>query len=706
MWAAPIKRGCVGALLAAISLTVAPATVHATCWSGGDAQVRRLQAAVDTDPKAALPRIDAALRTLHMGDTRPGEQRSWLLAVRTAALVGLVRYEEAEKTASSALSDPNLGAAARAELLGQLVAVSFSRPAAQLGSLLTELQVLRRGFPVGTPASVCTANTMSILQRALGSIEESLRTGGNAYREAKAARLDGQAAYVALNLTALISPTGDYAQADDLAREAEVWATRKGYTHQLLLASFMRAQVLSHSNPALAAEKFLKAAQLSRQLGMSSGAAEQGACSALLSLGKLDTAEAACRRAMGDLGPSDTIPRTLTARLLGDIALARGDAAEALARYNALLSQLSAPALGKIADMVRQSRSEALARLGRYQEAYTDLKTVNTNLAARSDAQRARDLADARARFGWDRQRIANAELERDLAKADARDAARRLWMWTVAGWAVLLAATLTWVVVTGRRHRRKLENLADEAREMARTKAELLANMSHEIRSPLGSLTLAATRLAQSSDIPEEGRQRAERLGRAGDRLIALLDDLLLFSRIDAKRLPVSAEPFDPRALVQEMASLVEPKAHLAGAELSVKVDPDAPASVVGDRNRLAQILTNLLDNAVRHANATNITLALAPFGSAQYRLTVADDGKGIPSDRRRLMFQRFSQVDGASASAEGSGLGLAICKGLAELLGGDIEIEDSRSGLKVHVTLPLVADDRCAVAVLARAA
>nr|WP_282435876.1 MULTISPECIES: HAMP domain-containing sensor histidine kinase [unclassified Novosphingobium] len=240
----------------------------------------------------------------------------------------------------------------------------------------------------------------------------------------------------------------------------------------------------------------------------------------------------------------------------------------------------------------------------------------------------------------------------------------------------------------------------------MARTKAELLANMSHEIRSPLGSLTLAATRLAQSSDIPEEGRQRAERLGRAGDRLIALLDDLLLFSRIDAKRLPVSAEPFDPRALVQEMASLVEPKAHLAGAELSVKVDPDAPASVVGDRNRLAQILTNLLDNAVRHANATNITLALAPFGSAQYRLTVADDGKGIPSDRRRLMFQRFSQVDGASASAEGSGLGLAICKGLAELLGGDIEIEDSRSGLKVHVTLPLVADDRCAVAVLARAA
>lgn len=692
-------------LIVGLSLWTLPSAAHAACWSGGDRQIQELQARVDTNPQAALALIDARLSS-GRGRAVQGPERTWLIATRVAALVGLVRYAEAQKAANSPLADPELAPVLRAELLNHLAPISFARPGPQLGAHLKELAALRARLAPGTAASVCTANTIAILQRAGGATEEALQTAGTAYRAAKAARLKGQAAYIAINLSALILSTGDLEQADDLAREAEAWAGRQGFTHQQLLAAFMRAQIAARGAPARAAEKFMEAAQLSHQIGMPSGAADQGACGAYLSMGKLDAAEAACRRAQRNLDASDGVARLLTERLLGDIDLARGKPLEALARYDALLGEVSAPALSKLADRIRQSRAEAYARLGRYAEAYADLKAVNANVAARTDEQRARDLADARARFGWDRQRIANAELERDLAKADARDAARRLWLWSAAGWAALLAATLTWVVVTGRRHRRKLERLADEAREIARTKADLLANMSHEIRSPLGSLTLAATRLAQSPDIPVEGRQRAERLGRAGERLTALLDDLLLFSRIDARQLPITPAPFDPAELVRESARLIEPKALSAGAELKVEIDPASPAMVVGDKNRLAQMLTNLLDNAVRHSGATRIHLALSTPDAVRYRITVTDDGKGIPPDRRDLMFQRFSQVDGASASAEGSGLGLAICKGLAELLGGDIAIDGSGQGLSVSVIMPIEPENTVRTAALAHAA
>ncbi|WP_231468279.1 ATP-binding protein [Novosphingobium sp. CECT 9465] len=673
-----------------MSLVGMASGAHATCWAGGDPLVQRLQASVDTSPKAALPAIDAALARLGKAEPDGKEQRAWLLAARTAALVGLLRYEQGEKAAREGLAEAGQDPVLRIELLDQLVAISFGRPAPELKSMLDELGRLRTKVSKGSAAAVCAGNGMTLLQRALGLTEDAMRTGGEAYRTAKAHRLEAQAAYIAVNLSVLTLASGDVEQAGDLANEAADWARNNGFTYQQLLAAFMQARVASSGDPALAAERFLTAAQLSRQLGIPSGAADQGACGALLALGKLDAAEASCRQAERHLDPSDEAARVYTGNILGEIELARGTPAKALARFDDLLSQAAGPAYRLVADKIRRNRATALAQLGRHREAYQDLKTVNEHIVARSDAQRARALADARARFGWDRQRLANAELERDLARAAARDQARRLWLWTAGGWAALLAALLTWVIVTGKRHRRKLERLADEARDIARTKAELLANMSHEIRSPLGSLTLAATRLSQSAEIPVDSRQRAERLGRAGERLIGLLDDLLLFSRIDAGRLPVVAAPFDPRQLLRETALLAEPKVTAVGASLLVEIDEAAPLLVNGDANRLGQILTNLLDNAVRHSGATQIILSLVPAENGQYRVTVADNGIGIPAERRELMFQRFAQIDGSGASSEGSGLGLAICKGLAELMGGEIRVEGAARGVRISVTMP----------------
>lgn len=692
--------------MAVMAASIMPLAAQAMCWSGGTTAIQRLQASVDRSPREGLAAIDAAMRALELKGRQSSAEMRWLLATRTAALVGLQRYDEAEAAARQGLRHVEDDPVLQTEMLSQYVTVAFAKPASEQQALLDRLSTLRRRLPPGSAAAVCATNAMSILQRGLRDVEDALRSGGDAYRAAKAAGREAQAAYVALNLAALILSSGDAEQADDLAREAETWAAEKGFTFHQALAAFMRAQVAGRQNLERAAAKYLEAGRLARQLGVPSGSADQGACQALLSLRRLGAAEAACRRAERDLEPSDIVARTLTGGLLGDIELARGRLKQAIARYNDLLATAKAPALAAVADRIRQARAKAYAQLGDFAAAYADLRTVNDHIAGRTDAQRARDLANLRARFGWDRQRIANAELERDLATAAAREETRRLWLWSIGGWAALLAAMLGWVVITGRRHRRKLEQLADDARALARTKADLLANMSHEIRSPLGSLTLAAARLAASPDIPADGRQRAERLERAGERLMRLIEDLLLFSRIDAHQLPVSARPFDPATLIRDTAALAEANAHAAGVRIALSIDPAAPPSVIGDRDRLGQILTNLIDNAVKHAGATTITVSLAAAPGDRFRITVADDGRGIPAERRNLLFQRFAQIDGSGASRDGSGLGLAICRGLAELLGGEITIEDTQQGLRISVALPVVAEQPVSAVGLATAA
>lgn len=687
----PRGWGIVARLIGFAMLAATACPAHATCWTDGDRQLQALHDRIDTNPSAALPAVDSAILAARQARSPSSESIARLLSARAAALVDLLRYDDAEKTIKDALALAGKDPVLRAEIIDQYVSILFMRPGPELQSWLRELDALRKRLPVNGTAAVCATNALSILQRANGDTQAAMSLGGDAYRAAKAAHLGDQAAFIALNLATINLSTGDYEQADDLAREAETSARARGFTFHLLLAAFMRAQIATHGHPDLAARKFLEASRLSRRLGIPSAAADQGACEALLALDKIDQALGACRAAEKNADPSDIVVRLLTGRLLGEIETARGQPQAAIARYNALLAPGLPPALEAVADRIRQSRARAYAGLGRFREAYSDMKVVAEHSAVRVDAQRARDLANTRARFGWDRQRIANAELERDLALSDARVQRNRLWLWTAAGWALLLIVTLTWVLITGKRHRRRLEALASEARDLARTKADLLANMSHEIRSPLGTLTFTAQRLAEAPDIPFENRQRADRLGKAGERLISLLDDLLLFSRIDAQQLPIVPALFDPRQLVRESANLLEPKVQSAGAQLMLDIDDHAPASVQADRNRLMQIITNLVDNAVRHSGASKISVALAKAEPEHFRITVRDDGKGIPEESKALLFQRFSQIDGSSSTRGGSGLGLAICKGLVELMGGTVSVDDVAGGFQVTLTLPV---------------
>lgn len=235
-----------------------------------------------------------------------------------------------------------------------------------------------------------------------------------------------------------------------------------------------------------------------------------------------------------------------------------------------------------------------------------------------------------------------------------------------------------------------------DAAESATEAKTRFLASMSHEIRTPLnGALGMAD--LLVASELGEEQRRYAETIQSCGRFLLALLDDVLDFSRIEAGRVDLRPAAFDVRRLVDEVLAILEGPARAKGLHLSHVVLPEVPRLVRTDPDRLRQILFNLLTNAIKFTEAGSVTLevgagAAAAGERANLRIEVRDTGIGIRPDRLDRMFERFERADDSMTRRQGgAGLGLAICAHLAELLGGDIGAESQPgSGSRFWLTLP----------------
>jgi PAS domain S-box-containing protein len=240
------------------------------------------------------------------------------------------------------------------------------------------------------------------------------------------------------------------------------------------------------------------------------------------------------------------------------------------------------------------------------------------------------------------------------------------------------------------------------QAEAADRIKSAFLATMSHELRTPLNSIIGFTGIVLQGLAGPLTPEQQTQ-LGmvrKSARHLLALVNDVLDISKIEAGQLEVAALPFEvPRSLASVLA-LVTPQVEAKGLALETSIDP-ALGTPIGDERRFEQILLNLLSNAVKFTERGTITLtaeaarAALPGGDAPpvVRVRVADTGIGIRRHDLPRLFQPFRQIDtGVARSHEGTGLGLAICRRLAELMGGTIEVESEWArGSTFTVTLPL---------------
>ncbi len=235
------------------------------------------------------------------------------------------------------------------------------------------------------------------------------------------------------------------------------------------------------------------------------------------------------------------------------------------------------------------------------------------------------------------------------------------------------------------------LERARDEANAANDAKSAFLATMSHEIRTPLNGVLGMAQAMARD-ELPDIQRERLTVIRQAGETLLALLNDLLDLSRIEAGRLELEDSTINIETLVQGAHATFTTLATEKDVSLAVTVAPEARGVWAGDPTRVRQIVYNLVSNAVKFTDRGEVSVAVSVAGP-HLVFKVSDTGPGIAADRLGALFQKFVQADTSTTRRfGGSGLGLAICRELATLMGGDIEATSAPGrGSVFTVRLPL---------------
>src|SRR4029077_17406903 len=239
----------------------------------------------------------------------------------------------------------------------------------------------------------------------------------------------------------------------------------------------------------------------------------------------------------------------------------------------------------------------------------------------------------------------------------------------------------------------RDLEIARKRAEEATRAKSEFLENISHEIRTPMNAM-IGMTELALATRITREQREYLNAIQGSADALLSLVNDLLDFSKSEARQLHLDHARVHLRDALEDTMRVLAPRAHQKGLELACHVHPDLPPTLVGDPLRLRQIVVNLVGNAIKFTEQGEVVLRVQAEtnhnGDIQLHFSVADTGIGIPPDKQAVIFEAFSQADSSTTRRYGgTGLGLAISAQLVELMGGSIWVESQPGrGSTFHFT------------------
>jgi two-component system phosphate regulon sensor histidine kinase PhoR len=229
------------------------------------------------------------------------------------------------------------------------------------------------------------------------------------------------------------------------------------------------------------------------------------------------------------------------------------------------------------------------------------------------------------------------------------------------------------------------------ELKRVEKIKKDFVVNVSHELRTPLTAIKGFVETI--EDDIDDKNRSYLTIIRRNTDRLINIVEDLLLLSELEERGATLSLESCDLKNLLEQMQKIFEPRLREKGLSLTIQADPALPA-VTADAFKLEQVFVNLFDNAIKYTEAGGITVTLLQR-DGQALIEIQDTGIGIPREHLLRIFERFYVVDASrSKQLGGTGLGLSIVKHIVLLHGGTIEVESTPGrGTKFNITLPVTA-------------